>query len=132
MTSPTVSPTSSCASSAARLTRCFSDAEGDESELGEGIRACYREWKTQRIADTSRHFVLAAFTRGLFDAAPSATSFRWIVDDGGTPCPDAEDNALQGQVAKGDPFPTGDVYPPAHPGCRCLIVPVEATVIAGS
>ena len=80
----------------------------------------------------SRHFVLAAFTHGLFDAAPSATGFRWIVDDGGTPCPDAEDNALQGEVAKGDPFPTGDMYPPAHPGCRCLIVPVEVAVIASS
>ncbi len=116
----------------ARLTRCFTDAEGDEAELGERIRACYREWKTQRIADTSRHFVLAAFTRGLFDAAPSATAFQWIVDDGGTPCPDAEDNALQGEVRKGDPFPTGDAYPPAHPGCRCLIVPVEVAVAAPS
>ncbi|MDQ6696190.1 MAG: DivIVA domain-containing protein [Actinomycetota bacterium] len=115
-----------------RLGRCFTDAEGDEVELGDRIRACYREWKTQRIADTSRHFVLAAFTRGLFDAAPRGSAFRWIVDDGGTPCPDAEDNALQGDVAKGDPFPTGDAYPPAHPGCRCLIVPVEAAVISQS
>ena len=49
---------------------------------------------------TGRHFVLAAFTRGLFDAAPRASVFRWIVDDGGTPCPDAEDNALQGQVSE--------------------------------
>ena len=32
---------------------------------------------------------------------PDATVFRWIVDDGGTPCPDAEDNALQGHVAEG-------------------------------
>lgn len=115
-----------------RLTRCFSDTEADEAELGDRIRACYREWKTQRIAETSRHFVLAAFTRGLFDAAPRASAFRWIVDDGGTPCPDAEDNALQGEVAKGEPFPTGDIYPPAHPGCRCLIVPVEAAVISRS
>jgi len=106
-----------------RLERCFDEA-GDEAELAERIRACYREWKGQRITDTARHYVLAAFTRGLFDAAPDATTFQWVVDNGGTPCPDAEDNALAGEVPKGEPFPTGDTYPPAHPGCRCLIVPV--------
>ena len=55
-----------------RGSRRLLDAGGDEAEVGERIRACYREWKTQRIADTARHFVLAAFTRGVFDAAPRA------------------------------------------------------------
>lgn len=50
-------------------------------------------------------------------------SSRWIVDNGGVACPDAEDNALAGGVCKGDPFPTGDLHPPAHPGCRCLAAP---------
>ena len=34
------------------------------------------------------------------------------------------DNALAGAVPKGEPFPTGDLVPPVHPGCRCVIVPV--------
>ena len=108
-----------------RLERCFDDAHGDEAELAERIRACYREWKGQRITDTARHFVLAAFTRGLFDAAPDATTFQWVVDDGGHALSRCEDNALAGEIPKGEPFPTGNAYPPAHPGCRCLIVPVS-------
>ncbi|CAN5597626.1 hypothetical protein BH20ACT2_BH20ACT2_10420 [soil metagenome] len=105
-----------------RLDRCFADA-ADDDELADRVRACYREWKTQRIAQTARHFVLAAFSRGLFDAVPAGTPVCWVVDDGGVPCPDAEDNSLAGLVAKCDAFPTGHPYPPAHPGCRCLVVP---------
>jgi hypothetical protein len=67
--------------------------------------------------------VLAAFNRGVFAAQPAATKLCWVVDNGGTPCPDAEDNALAGPTAKGARFPTGDLLPPAHPGCRCLVVP---------
>ena len=107
-----------------RLERAFEDG-GDEHEVGERVRACYREWKTQRIADTARHYVLVAFSRGAAEAAGDTTTFRWLVDDGGTPCPDCDDNALAGPTATGEPFPTGDLYPPAHPGCRCLAVPLE-------
>jgi len=39
-------------------------------------------------------------------------------------CPDADDNALEPTV-KGQRFPTGQAYPPAHPGCRCLVVPTD-------
>ena len=68
---------------------------------------------------------LAAFTRGLYEALPSECELRWVVDSGPTPCPDADDNALAGALAKGEAFPTGHVCPPAHAGCRCLIVPVH-------
>ncbi|MEA2247481.1 MAG: hypothetical protein QOH46_2010, partial [Solirubrobacteraceae bacterium] len=27
---------------------------------------------------------------------------------------------------KGEPFPTGQLHPPAHLGCRCLLVPITA------
>ena len=108
-----------------RLERAFVDG-GDENEVGERIRACYREWKTQRIADTARHFVVVAFSRGVAEAGADGSLSRWLVDDGDAPCPDCDDNALAGGVAKGDPFPTGDMCPPAHPGCRCLAVPVPA------
>ncbi len=106
-----------------QLERAFADG-GDEYEMGDRIRACYREWKTQRIADTSRHFVMVAFCRGVAEAADDGASFRWLLDDGDQPCPDCDDNQLGGAVTKGSPFPTGDLCPPAHPGCRCLAVPV--------
>lgn len=105
-----------------RLEAAFDDG-GDEQEISDRIRSCYREWKTQRIADTAAHYVLVAFNRGVAGAAADGSSARWLVDDGGVPCPDCDDNALAGAVAKGEEFPTGDLHPPAHPGCRCLAVP---------
>ena len=38
-----------------RLEAAFADG-GDEQEVSDRIRACYREWKTQRIAETAAHF----------------------------------------------------------------------------
>ena len=48
---------------------------------------------------------------------------RWVVDDVDGPCPDCDDDALAGLLPKGEEFPTGQTYPPAHSGCRCLLVP---------
>ena len=55
---------------------------------------------------------------------PAGRLLRWVVDDDG-PCPDCDDNTLAGPTPKGEPFPTGQLHPPAHPGCRCLLVPVD-------
>jgi len=67
--------------------------------------------------------VVAAFARGAFAATPAATSSRWLVEDVDGPCPDCDDNVLAGDVPKGEAYPTGQQHPPAHPGCRCLVVP---------
>ena len=106
-----------------RLERSFEGTD-DPEEVADRIRTLYREWKTQRIADSARHFVITAFSRGVAEAAPDGSSFRWLVDHGGEAAPDCDDNALAGAVAKGEPFPTGDLCPPVHPGCRCVVVPV--------
>ena len=105
-----------------RITNALRDSAGDEDAGADGIRACYREWKSQRIGALASDAALAAFNRGVFEAVSGGTRLRWVVDHGGTPCPDAEDNALAGLVPRGEAFPTGHRYPPAHPGCRCLIV----------
>ena len=105
-----------------RVDGSLREAAGDEEAMADGVRAVYRDWKTHRIETHTRDTVLAAFNRGLFDATKAGARQRWIVDNGGSPCPDAEDNSLAGLVVKGEPFPTGHCYPPAHPGCRCLLV----------
>jgi hypothetical protein len=99
------------------------EAAGDDEALADGVRAAYRDWKTHRIGMQTRDTVFAAFNLGLYEATPPETAQRWLVDDGGSPCPDAEDNSLAGLVVKGEPYPTGHCFPPAHPGCRCLLVP---------
>ena len=106
-----------------RLEQAFTDSAGDEqSVLVEALGSAYREWKTQRIEALAGDHVAAAFSRGAFDAVPDATPLRWLVEDVDGPCPDCDDNALAGSLRKGEEYPTGQRYPPAHPGCRCLLV----------
>lgn len=105
-----------------RLARGFSASDGDTDEISERVRACFREWKTQRVDGATSHAVLAAFNRGLYEAVAARAKIHWIVDDGDTASPDCEDNALAGNLVKGEAFPTGHLTPPAHPTCRCLVV----------
>jgi hypothetical protein len=93
-------------------------------EVGEGaqdaVGAAYREWKGPRVEGIAGDFATRAFATGAV-AAAEGTIVRWVVDDG-KPCPDCDDNALAGEQRAGDAWPTGQLYPPVHPGCRCLLV----------
>ncbi len=106
-----------------RLERCFGETEGDSDELAERLRACYREWKGQRVDELVSRFTLSAANQGLIDALPKGTLVHWVVDDGSTPSPDCDDNALAGDIPKGEAFPTGHVAPPIATHCRCLVAP---------
>ena len=106
-----------------RIENCFREAAGDDEELAERVRACYREWKGQRVDEAATRLALAACNRGLLDRLAPGTLVHWIVDDGENPSPDCDDNALAGDLPKGDPFPTGHVTPPISPHCRCLVAP---------
>ncbi len=104
-----------------RLERAVADADGDNEELANMVRGIYREWKTQRIDEHLDDVARAAFGRGALAAVVPGTKICWMVDPNGPACPDAEDNALAGEVAAGQPFPTGDTCAPAHEGCRCML-----------
>lgn len=106
-----------------RIENCFREAAGDDDDLAEHLRACYREWKGQRVDEVGARAGLAACNRGLLDRLPAGTLVHWIVEDGGSPSPDCDDNALAGDLPKGEPFPTGHVTPPISPHCRCLVAP---------
>ncbi len=110
-----------------RLEEVFAgNTDDDANALAESLGVAYREWKTQRIELTASDHIASAFARGAFAATPSDTMLRWVVDDIDGPCPDCDDNALAGDVPRGEEFPTGQQYPPAHAGCRCLLVPKSA------
>ncbi|HSH58920.1 MAG TPA: hypothetical protein VK988_04615, partial [Acidimicrobiales bacterium] len=108
-----------------RLQRCLAaeDAE-DSAATAEHISAAYREWKTQLVDRLAGDATISAFSRGVAQVAPGAL-LRWVVDDDGGPCPDCYDNALAGATPSGDSYPTGQMHPPAHAGCRCLLVPAN-------
>jgi hypothetical protein len=100
-------------------------ADDEQSVLVEALGGAYREWKSDRIERVAGDVLAAAFSRGTWHEVPDGTPLRWIVEDTDGPCPDCDDDALAGTLPKGEPFPTGQPYPPAHAGCRCLLVPVE-------
>lgn len=98
-------------------------------EAGDGgadaASAAYREWRSGRIDSVAGDFVTRAFASGAV-AGGKGTPVSWVVDDEGQPCPDCDDNALAGELRAGEEFPTGQVHPPVHPGCRCLLVPTNS------
>ncbi|HEX2063564.1 MAG TPA: hypothetical protein VHE80_03990, partial [Acidimicrobiales bacterium] len=96
--------------------------DDDRSALTERIGAAYREVKTHRSERLAGDCVIAAFSRGTLSAVPGRP-LRWVVDDQGGPCADCDDNALAGPTPAREAFPTGQAHPPAHAGCRCLLVP---------
>ena len=100
------------------------DAEGlDPHDALSKVRGAYREWRSARLAEAAGDLTSAGFACGVVGAAPSGTRWCWVVDHGGLPCSDAEDNSLAGAVEAGEAFPTGDTAPPAHAGCRCILAP---------
>jgi DivIVA domain-containing protein len=111
------------------LRRRLCDGEGlvdaEESVVAEHVGAAFREWKGERIERLAGDHIVAAFSAGTIAAAERGDSahLEWIADSGSgdDPCPDCEDNGLNGAQRPGADFPTGHRHPPAHPGCRCLL-----------
>jgi DivIVA domain-containing protein len=102
------------------------DGVGDNvDEIPQRIGARYRDFRTQELDAILGDSLSAAWARGTFDAAPKRARLRWVPDSVGS-CPDCDDNALE-PTAKGQEFPTGQQFPPAHPGCRCLLAIDDGT-----
>jgi DivIVA domain-containing protein len=105
-----------------RVGRVLDATGSDDEALVEAISATYREWKTARTEPLVRHHLAAAYALGAF-AASGEGPLRWLVDTAEGACPDCDDNALAGPTPKGERYPTGQPHPPAHNGCRCLVLP---------
>lgn len=108
----------------ARLDGELGKAE-DVAASTEVVGAAYREWRGEKVEDVVSDHLARAFNEGAFASAGEGASVRWVVDDGDSHCPDCDDNALAGRIAAGEAFPTGQVHPPVHAGCRCLLVVVR-------
>jgi hypothetical protein len=91
-----------------------------EITIAQVLGAKYREWRTQDLDDVLLDVLSVAYARGVYDGAPEGARLHWVAAREGR-CPDCDDNALE-STTKGEPFPTGQTAPPAHPGCRCFLV----------
>ncbi|MGA0877863.1 MAG: DivIVA domain-containing protein [Ilumatobacteraceae bacterium] len=108
-----------------RLSRSVSQAAGSNAEMASLVKLVYREWKNQVVDEHVDDLALAAHGHGARAVLDPNISYCWMVDPDGPACADAEDNSLGGAVRGGAEFPTGDTHAPAHPGCRCALVPVD-------
>ncbi len=101
------------------------DVEGpgpSEDEAAELVSAAYREWRGERIERLVADHVIGTFSNGVRGAS-GKVPLRWVTASNGETCADCDDNALADGVGEGERFPTGHMHPPAHAGCRCLVVP---------
>jgi SPP1 gp7 family putative phage head morphogenesis protein len=56
--------------------------------------------------------------------AAGVTEKEWTTAEDDRVSEDCEANGAQGPIPIGEDFDSGDDVPPAHPNCRCTIVPV--------
>jgi DivIVA domain-containing protein len=96
-------------------------ADGDKGgRTVDNLNSAYRE-RRGRLDRTVGDAMTEAVSAGFGAALEPGTLVRWVVEDADGPCPDCDDNALAGPTPLGSAFPTGQVAPPAHPGCRCVL-----------
>jgi cell division septum initiation protein DivIVA len=106
-----------------RVEQVIADGAGDNQVIAKRLRAVYRDVKSTVVEVAITDAVLHAHAAGQLAGAADGAAFRWVAEAGARPCPDCEDNSLAGPTPAGEPFPAGHVAPPAHPGCRCELVP---------
>ncbi len=104
----------------ARLVEAIDDPGSDEAAVTQRLGSRYREFKGPELDAVIGDTLAAAWALGVYDGAATGFTLRWVPDEVGT-CPDCDDNALE-PTTRGEAFPTGQPHPPAHPGCRCLLV----------
>jgi cell division septum initiation protein DivIVA len=109
---------------AGRLAQGFGAGDADAGSLQQVAGAAYHDWRAERIEETAGDYVTRVFALGTLEVARAAGArASWVVGDGTSRCSDCDDNELAGLVGAGAAFPTGQAHPPAHGGCRCLLVP---------
>jgi hypothetical protein len=96
----------------------------DQITASDRVSSAYRETKTQRTGRLASEWLVAAWAAGVHAATAAGTPGTWLSDPANPCCTDCDDNGLAGDVPAGTPFPTGHLHPPAHPGCRCIVVPL--------
>jgi hypothetical protein len=106
----------------ARLVDAIDESGDDDTVVTQRLGSRYREFKGQELDAVVGDTLAVAWALGVYDGVPDDTMLRWVPSVEGN-CPDCDDNALE-PTSRGQMFPTGQAHPPAHPGCRCLLVPV--------
>ncbi len=99
------------------------ETEDSESRIIDLVTSGYREWKGSQLESFVLDYAFQAFSIGTVLCIEKGTKVKWILDPSEGSCPDCQDNTFEDGVEIGESFPTGQSSPPAHLGCRCLLIP---------
>jgi hypothetical protein len=79
--------------------------------------------RAQNIAKTEVSFAQSGGTYEVWKQTGVVKTYFWQNSNLANVCDVCLDNAAAGEIEFGKAFPSGDKYPPAHPGgCRCVVV----------
>jgi Phage Mu protein F like protein len=104
------------------IAQAFED-ETPLSELVDEIKnaGTFSVVRAQMIANTEVSRAQAGGTYSVWEQTGVVQAVRWQNSNLPGVCADCIENAEAGEVPFGKPFPSGELYPPAHPNCRCVV-----------
>lgn len=91
-------------------------------EIGHAF--AFSDERSMMIARTETAFADVAGNMAAYRSSKIVTGKRWVTSNLQGCCDDCDGNRDQGVVALNKKFQSGDDAPPAHPNCRCDVVPV--------
>jgi SPP1 gp7 family putative phage head morphogenesis protein len=94
------------------------------SQLGKDLRDVLDapQWaETVAVTETARAMSAASQATYLANNVERKT---WLLAPDQRVCDRCDANAAQGAIPTTDSFASGDAHPPAHPNCRCALMPV--------
>ena len=98
--------------------------DGDTGGLVERIGARYREWKNQSLERALGEVLASAWSRGVYDAVARRRGAVVGAVRGGSLLRLRRQRARADGEGRSSSRPARP-FPPAHPGCRCLLAPAS-------
>lgn len=102
------------------------DGGWSNQKLSEELRAAYAFSKERAdlIATTETAFADVNGNMIAYEESGVVKAKRWIIGSQEKLCPICADNHAQGEIPFKKAFASGHLAPPAHPRCRCDVLPV--------
>lgn len=102
------------------------EADEDATSLSERVSEVFRDLKGPVAEATVEAGLVRTYELGVHDRWRQAGIGKrtWVLGEEPR-CPEnrCRGNADEGPVSLDEPFPSGEVVPPAHPGCTCVVAP---------
>ena len=104
------------------------DAGQDAAEIARQLAETARDARHAGLLMQDQITRAAGHASIAYGQVQGCTMGRWLTEHDAKVCPTCLANAAAGLVPLGEPYPSGDIAPPAHPFGRCAVVPVHDTI----